>query len=103
MISLNPEISIIFGVLFFNFPAMVKFYAIICFIKIIKYIRVENETDPRDMIEYLYNQNEDGWNLPRPSLILSVTGGAKKFTIPLRMKQAFKSGLIKAAATTGAW
>lgn len=38
-----------------------------------------------------------------PKLILSVTGGAQNFTIPLRMKKAFKEGLVKAAATTGAW
>lgn len=45
----------------------------------------------------------EGWNLQRPQLILSVTGGAQKFTIPHRMKKAFKRGLIKAAASTGAW
>ena len=55
------------------------------------------------MIEYLYNSNEDGWNLQRPNLILSVTGGAKKFTLNPRIKKAFKSGFIRAAATTGAW
>lgn len=53
------------------------------------------------MIQYLYSK--DGCNLSIPKLILSVTGGAKKFTLPLRMKKAFKEGLIKAAASTGAW
>lgn len=53
------------------------------------------------MIQYLYSP--EGWNLQRPQLILSVTGGAQKFTIPHRMKKAFKRGLIKAAASTGAW
>ena len=53
------------------------------------------------MIQYLYSP--EGWNLERPQLILSVTGGAQKFTIPHRMKKAFKRGLIKAAASTGAW
>lgn len=66
-----------------------------------KYIRVQNETKTKDMIQYLYSQ--DGWNLQKPQLILSVTGGAQKFSIPLRMKKAFKRGLIKAAASTGAW
>ena len=36
-------------------------------------------------------------------MILSVTGGAQKFALPLKMKQAFKIGLIKVAATTGSW
>lgn len=54
------------------------------------------------MIEYLYDSRM-GWNLQAPKLIISVTGGAQKFTIPQRMKKAFKRGLIKAAASTGAW
>jgi hypothetical protein len=53
------------------------------------------------MIDYLYNK--DGWWLSYPQLILSITGGAQNFTIPHRMKNAFKRGLIKAAASTGAW
>jgi len=53
------------------------------------------------MIQYLYSP--ESWNLQKPQLILSVTGGAQKFTIPHRMKKAFKRGLIKAAASTGAW
>ena len=53
------------------------------------------------MIEYLYSN--EGCNLQRPQLIISVTGGAQNFTIPYRMKKAFKLGLIKAAASTGAW
>ena len=53
------------------------------------------------MIQYMYSY--EGWNLERPQLILSVTGGAQKFTIPHRMKKAFKRGLIKAASSTGAW
>ena len=53
------------------------------------------------MIKYIYD--EKGWNLSRPKLIISVTGGAKKFSMPHRMKKAFKCGLIKAAVSTGAW
>ena len=53
------------------------------------------------MIQFLHHQ--EGWNLKKPQLIISVTGGAKNFTIPHRMKKAFKRGLIKAAASTRAW
>jgi hypothetical protein len=66
-----------------------------------KYIRVENETSPSDMIEYVYHAQN--WGLEKPKLILSVTGGAQKFNIPQRMRKAFKRGLIKAAVSTGAW
>ena len=56
------------------------------------------------MIEFLYNQEgNEAWGLQRPQLILSVTGGAQKFTLPYRMKKAFKRGLVKAAVSTGAW
>lgn len=56
------------------------------------------------MIEFLYSQKyQTSWGLNRPQLILSVTGGAQKFTLPYRMKKAFKRGLVKAAASTGAW
>jgi transient receptor potential cation channel subfamily M protein 7 len=69
-----------------------------------KYIRVQSETRPSDMIEFLYSQKtNDSWSLKRPQLILSVTGGAQKFTLPFRTKKAFKRGLIKAAISTGAW
>ena len=52
------------------------------------------------MLQYLYSS--EGWNLQKPQLIISVTGGAKKFTIPQQTKKAFKRGLIKAATSTGA-
>jgi transient receptor potential cation channel subfamily M protein 2 len=38
-----------------------------------------------------------------PQLIISVTGGAQQFSIPLKMRSAFKRGLIKAATSTNAW
>lgn len=66
-----------------------------------KYIRIENKTKTSDFIQYLYD--ERGWGLEMPQLIISVTGGAQNFSIPQRMKAAFKRGLIKAATSTGAW
>ncbi len=47
--------------------------------------------------------HDDGWGMRKPNLILSVTGGAQKFSLPYLVKKAFKRGLIKAAASTGAW
>jgi hypothetical protein len=46
--------------------------------------------------------SENGWNLNEPGLIISVTGGAQKFAISQKMKNAFKKGLIKAASSTNA-
>jgi transient receptor potential cation channel subfamily M protein 2 len=53
------------------------------------------------MIKYLYS--DTGFNLPEPKMILSITGGAKKFSIDKDTKRAFKLGLMKAAKTTKAW
>ena len=50
------------------------------------------------MVEYLHGK----FNIKKPQLIISVTGGAKNFTIPLKTKNAFKLGLIKAATSTNA-
>ncbi len=38
-----------------------------------------------------------------PQLVISVTGDTKNFTMPQRMRTAFKRGLIKAATSTNAW
>ena len=64
-----------------------------------QYIRIQDKTDPKDIIQLLYK----GWKLEMPHLIISVTGGAQNFTISHRMKTAFKRGLLKVASSTGAW
>jgi hypothetical protein len=38
-----------------------------------------------------------------PKMLLSVTGGAKNFTIDEETKNAFTLGLVKAAKTTDSW
>ena len=35
--------------------------------------------------------------------MVSVTGGAKTFKLPIKLKQLFSNGLYKVAQTTGAW
>ena len=35
--------------------------------------------------------------------MISVTGGAKSFSLKPRLKEAFSKGLIKVAESTGAW
>ncbi|CAF4050025.1 unnamed protein product [Rotaria sordida] len=46
---------------------------------------------------------QKGWHLPRPDLIISVTGGAKNFDMSTRLRKIFQSGLVSAAITTNAW
>lgn len=48
--------------------------------------------------------SEDGFNLPPPKMIISVTGGMRKnFNVDESIKASFKLGLIKSAISTNAW
>ena len=49
------------------------------------------------------NYMRKSWNYKDPSLIISVTGGARAFDVPLKIKNIFKQGLYKVAACTDAW
>lgn len=40
------------------------------------------------------------WKLEKPNLIISVTGGAQKFTLKARLRDVFRKGLVKAATST---
>uniref|UniRef100_A0A3B3UVA2 Transient receptor potential cation channel, subfamily M, member 2 n=1 Tax=Poecilia latipinna TaxID=48699 RepID=A0A3B3UVA2_9TELE len=64
-----------------------------------KYARVAADTSPELLYELLTKQ----WNIKPPSLVISVTGGAKKFYLKSNLKKIFYRGLIKVAQTTGAW
>jgi hypothetical protein len=61
-----------------------------------KYIRVSHRTHMDTMLTLLF----DYWKLDKPKLIISVTGGAQRFTLNPRLKQVFSKGLVKAADTT---
>ena len=59
-----------------------------------KYVRVSNDTDMESIGDLLQSE----WDLARPhkpSLIISVVGGAKNFSLNGRRKQTFNQGLIK--------
>ena len=66
-------------------------------------MHVSNEFPIGEITDILIGSYVNSWKLPEPKLILSVTGGARDFQIPYRMKKAFKEGLIKAAISTDAW
>lgn len=66
-----------------------------------RYIRVSNDTNPYDMLKYL--TDEQGFSMNAPKLIISVSGGAKRFSVDDKTKKAIKKGLIKAAKSTNAW
>uniref|UniRef100_A0A8C5WCS7 Transient receptor potential cation channel subfamily M member 8 n=1 Tax=Leptobrachium leishanense TaxID=445787 RepID=A0A8C5WCS7_9ANUR len=63
-----------------------------------KYIRLSKDTSP----ETLYELMTKYWQLKTPNLIISVTGGAKNFSLKPRMRKIF-SRLIYIAQSKGAW
>ncbi|CAI9617997.1 unnamed protein product, partial [Staurois parvus] len=61
-----------------------------------KYVRASSDTHPRMLFELMTQL----WELRVPSLLISVTGGAKNFNISPRLKTQFSRGLVKAAEST---
>ncbi|XP_059152108.1 transient receptor potential cation channel subfamily M member-like 2 isoform X2 [Physella acuta] len=64
-----------------------------------KFVRVDVETKMDTMLNLL----QQAWGMEKPNLLISVTGGAKNFTMKSRLRDVFRRGLIKAAQSTGAW
>eukprot|EP00899_Mesostigma_viride_P010314 jgi/Mesvir1/19284/Mv10359-RA.1 len=54
-------------------------------------------------VDFANEPHPDGWGLPRPSLIISVTGGAQDFNLKPRLEDMFTKGLTMAAKNTAAW
>ncbi|XP_025027088.1 transient receptor potential cation channel subfamily M member 2 [Python bivittatus] len=67
--------------------------------KVGKYVRVSSSTSPKT----LYQLITQYWGLDIPNLLISVTGGAKNFSMKMRLKNIFRQGLVKVVQTTGAW
>lgn len=65
----------------------------------LQYIKVSHTTK----VEIIYQLMTKHWNLKTPNLIISVTGGAKNFSLRTRLKEVFRRSLIKASESTGAW
>lgn len=63
-----------------------------------KYIRLWHETPLSNVLQLLYDKRM--WNLERPKLIISVTGGAKLSVNP-KIKETFCKSLAAAAIATG--
>jgi len=59
--------------------------------------KIINDQDVDSVIKLLKE-----WNIATPKLIVSVTGGAGQFSLPSRIKTAFKYGIAKIAESTDA-
>ncbi|KAK3091596.1 hypothetical protein FSP39_021023 [Pinctada imbricata] len=63
------------------------------------YIRISPDTDPAIIWRLLIEQ----FKLDPPQLLISVTGGAKRFEMKEKILDRLKRGLIDAAVSTDAW
>jgi len=52
-------------------------------------------------VDKIVNIMRNQWNMERPNLLISVTGGAKDFAVKPGLMEVFRHGLIKAAESTG--
>ena len=62
-----------------------------------QYVRISTDTDP----ELIWRLLIEEWHLYPPQLLISVTGGAKRFEMKDRIMDRLKKGLIDAAVSTG--
>ena len=62
-------------------------------------MRVDQNTEPNVLISMM----TEFWDLEQPNLLISVTGGAKNFSMKPRLKEVFNRGLMKAAESTGVY
>jgi transient receptor potential cation channel subfamily M protein 2 len=63
----------------------------------LQYVRVDHMTD----VSKVWTVLTDLWRLPYPKLLISVTGGARRFHLKPRLKSILKQGLVNAAVSTG--
>ena len=43
------------------------------------------------------------WGMPKPEILITVTGGAQDFNLPSQLQVAFDRGLVSAAQSAKAW
>ncbi|CAF5003002.1 unnamed protein product [Rotaria sp. Silwood1] len=63
------------------------------------FIRIPHDAPVMQVHEFLNRH----WSEGHPSLVISITGGAKEYNMKPRLLRAFRRGLLKVARTTGAW
>ena len=52
-------------------------------------------------IKALMDAIEKEWDLKRPNLVISVTGGAWDFPMNSHVREVFRKGIVEAAVSTG--
>ncbi|XP_041093468.1 transient receptor potential cation channel subfamily M member 4a [Polyodon spathula] len=63
------------------------------------FLRLSSDTKP----QVVYSMITHHWQIPPPSLVVSVVGGDGNFEIKSWVKDVLRQGLVKAAQSTGSW
>uniref|UniRef100_A0A8C9SSL9 non-specific serine/threonine protein kinase n=1 Tax=Scleropages formosus TaxID=113540 RepID=A0A8C9SSL9_SCLFO len=64
-----------------------------------KYVRLSHTSQPELVLQLLLRE----WQMELPKMVISVHGGVQNFRLHPRIKQVVGKGLVRAAASTGAW
>ena len=63
------------------------------------FLRVPSDVDARHLLRFMQNS----WRLPRPGILLQITGSAQGFDLPNAMVPPITQGVVHAAMTANAW
>uniref|UniRef100_A0A3B3Q579 TRPM SLOG domain-containing protein n=1 Tax=Paramormyrops kingsleyae TaxID=1676925 RepID=A0A3B3Q579_9TELE len=63
------------------------------------FVRLSHDSKPELVFQLLLRE----WQMELPKMVISVHGGARNFGLHPRIKQVVGKGLVRAAASTGAW
>ncbi|XP_072021648.1 lactadherin-like [Amphiura filiformis] len=67
-----------------------------------KFVKVTNTDKNKLDVKELVQAIKTKWNLDRPNLVISVTGGAWDFPMNRHVKEVFRKGIVEAADSTNA-
>lgn len=76
------------------------FIELILVLTIHQYVRVDEKMRHKNL-KHLWLLLSEVWKLPPPKMIVSVTGGAKRFFMKNRIRKSFQRGLINVASSSG--
>lgn len=70
-----------------QFACLTIIFILFCY----QFIRISHDSDPENVLRLL----KENWRLELPKLLISVTGGAKSFTLHPKLKNVLRQGLLK--------
>ena len=63
----------------------------------LQFVKVTDNIDAKVLLDELKSK----WELQKPNLVISVTGGAENFPLNSNLREVFRTGIPKAAFSAG--